>query len=132
MDQQIRQLLCTFSTLAVYADDVEKLKKVFYIDGPVYVLQNIINPNEIFLTYNVMMSSGNRIHFPKTITVHRKRGFNVIYSINALNMMARTTEGGINGDFVVDWGAYRGSLVTVCNGEFSVVRTSLLQIIGRN
>lgn len=129
MDLRIRQLLCTFSTLAVYSDDIKKIRGVFCIDGPIYVLQNVVNPSEIFLTYNVLLTKGTGIPFPKTITVHRKRGWNVIYSINALNMMARADTGDINDGFVVDWDAYRGSIVTIYNGEFSVVRTLLLQII---
>lgn len=106
---------------------IKDLKTVFKLASSVYVLRSKVNSTDVFLTYNVLRTGV--IQFPKTIPVHRKSGCNVIYSINALNHMARMDNGDLNRDFVVDWECYRDSVVTLSNGVFTAVPTALIHIV---
>jgi len=122
------QLLCTFTSLKDYESVAINILEVHDVDGRgIYVLQNAIDHTKIFLTYNVIFNP-NDIKRPKTILVHRKRDFNVIYSINSLNLIVQSQ----NGNIEIDWSKYRNSLVIVTGQSIEVIPTKLLTILGKN
>ena len=128
MDFSQRQLLCTFSALSQYESDIENLSRTYKIDGDIYVLQNEIYPNEVYLTYNVRKDSASP-RYPKTISVHRKKDFNVIYSINALNIMAgEDFTGSLDHRYEIDWNGYKNSLVIATGKSITTFPTRLLKI----
>jgi hypothetical protein len=129
MDFSQRQLLCTFATLSYYEADIENLSHTYKIDGDIYVLQNEIYPDEVYLTYNVRRDTTSS-RYPKTISVHRKKDFNVIYSINALNLMAGGNfSGSLDHRYEIDWNRYKNSLVIVNGNSILAFPTMLLKIV---
>jgi len=129
MDFAQRQLLCTFTTLAELEFELAAIARTYKVDGDIYVLQNQDVPEDIYLTYNVRrdMVTPRR---PKTISVHRKKDYNVIYSINALNLMAvGDFSGSLNPRHEIDWDRYRNSLVVVNGKSITVFPTVLLKIV---
>ena len=122
------QLLCTFSTIKTFKTEVLSLSEFYKIDGnKIYVLVNLENPEEVFLTYNVFLKSVR--HYPKTISVHRKKDFNILYSINALNELIKVENGGeISPTFKMNWGKYKNSIIVLKDGALSVSQTKLLTI----
>jgi hypothetical protein len=122
------QLLCTFSDVASYQSDIELMKEFYKIDGgKVYILKNSENPTEIFLTYNVEKNNGK--YFPKTISVHRKKDFNILYSINALNELIKQENGGLfSHTYQVDWTKFKDSIIVVNDGKIKIMPTKLLRI----
>ena len=88
---------------------------------------NMENNDEVFLTYNALMGS-NR-HFPKTISVHRKKDFNILYSINALNELVMSENNGVfSTNFKLDWTKYRNSIIVIDNGKLKITPTKLVTI----
>ena len=81
------QLLCTFTTKDSFEDVVEQIKSEYTIVfNKIYVLQNEDNINELICTYNVDFE--NSVDYNKvkgTISLHRKKHSNTLYTINALN-----------------------------------------------
>lgn len=122
------QLLCTFSDVTSYQSDIELMKEFYKIDGgKVYILKNSENPTEIFLTYNVEKNNGK--YFPKTISVHRKKDFNILYSINALNELIKQENGGLfSHTYQVDWTKFKDSIIVVNDGKIKIMPTKLLRI----
>ena len=122
------QLLCTFSGVASYQADIESIKEFYKIDGgKVYILKNSENPNEIFLTYNVEKNNGK--HFSRTISVHRKKDFNILYSINALNELIKQENGGLfSHTYQVDWTKFKDSIIVVNDGKIKIMPTKLLRV----
>lgn len=122
------QLLCTFSGVVSYQADIESIKQFYKIDGgKVYILKNSENPNEIFLTYNV--EKNNDKHFPRTISVHRKKDFNILYSINALNELIKQENGGLfSHTYQVDWTKFKDSIIVVNDGKIKIMPTKLLRV----
>ena len=117
-------LLCSFTTLKEYVAESKRILNAYQIDGrKIYVLQNIMDENQIFLTYNIE-SSQLEFKGSRTISVHRKRDFNVIYSINALNLIIQSQ----NGKADIDWSKYRNSLVVADGRNIQVIPTRLLNI----
>lgn len=128
MNDQSGQLLCTFSNIKTYESEIDKLMEVYKISGDrIYVLSNIEQPEEIFLTFN-----GIRIgehYYPKTISVHRKKDHNVLYSINALNELVKLeNRGDFSSQIDIQWDKYRNSIITTKDGKLKITPTKLLKI----
>ena len=81
------QLLATFTTKSELDTAVEQIKGAYTIVfNKVYVLQNEDNTNELICTYNVDLSKGADFNDVKgTISLHRKKHKNTLYTINELN-----------------------------------------------
>ena len=80
------QLLCTFSTKTDVEQHIELIKSNYTLAyNYIYVLQNKNIPNELFITYNVVVEDNQKELELKTILVHRKKHTNTLYTINALN-----------------------------------------------
>lgn len=119
-----RQLLCTFSTVNFYKSSIEEIKKYYKIpNNKFFVFSNEKNPTEIFITYNVFFDE-NTIKFKNTISIHRKKQTNTLYTLNAMNQLIKEENNGvIDQSFLIDWSLYSNSLIT--NGEISVKVVSL-------
>jgi hypothetical protein len=121
------QLLCTFSSLEGYSKDIETIQISYEIlNKCVFVLQSLDEPNDIFLTYNVLNDTEVRLR--KTISVHRKKGVNVIYSINALNQLILNETGYENHSQQIDWTKYKNSVIINFDSELKIIPTKLFTI----
>ena len=126
------QLLCTFSTTDDYTDAVSKITKFYdVLFGKVYVLQNRDDLNSLMLTYNIDPSkvSGN-MFYEDTISVHRKKDSNTIYTINSLNALIKDLNGGVvDHNFSVDWDQYRNTILLTDESSYKEIPTKLYKII---
>jgi len=129
------QLLCTFSKISEYSNTIENIKNFYKIlFNKVYVLQNKDNVNELLLTYNIDSSTLNTSSFfPNTISVHRKKDSNTIYTINSLNALIKTLNNGIlDQNYMVNWNDYTNSILltdTTTSDALKIVPTKLFKII---
>jgi hypothetical protein len=123
------QLLCTFSSFKTYEKEVLALAEFYSIEeNRVYVLANVDCAGEAFLTFNVERCDGN--FYPRTISVHRKKDYNVLYSINALNELIKRENGGnLSTQHEIAWSNYRNSLITTKDGMLKITPTKLVKII---
>ena len=87
------QLLCTFTNQKNLDQITHNITKNFnVIFDKIYVLQNEDNTKELICTYNV--DQNDDIDFnsvENTISLHRKKISNTLYTINALNELIKTT-----------------------------------------
>ena len=127
------QLLCTFSDINRYTSDIENIQSYYnVVYGKIFVLQDIDNLDSLMLTYNVDKSKININNFyMDTISVHRKKDSNTLYTINSLNSLIRTLNNGIDDPFFkVDWNKYKNCiLLTNSDGSCKFVYTKLFKII---
>ena len=128
------QLLCTFSDIGDYRNVVGNIDRFYKIVfGKVYVLQNTDEVDEMLLTYNIDADSvsSHQSFFPNTISVHRKKDFNTIYTINSLNELIKKLNNGVlDTHFSVNWKDYSNSiLLTDSVHGVRIVPTKLHQII---
>ena len=122
------QLLCTFAKLQTYPGEISELVNYYTIvDGKVYVLQSGVNPDDIFLTYNAQ-KSGSDV-YPRTMSIHRKKEYNVIYSINALNELIKQENNGVlSRSYQINWQLYSNSFITARDGQVKITPTKLLKV----
>ena len=126
------QLLCTFSTTDDYTDTVTEITKFYdVLFGKVYVLQNKDDLDSLMLTYNIDPSKVNgNMFYTDTISVHRKKDSNTIYTINSLNALIKDLNGGvIDHQFSVDWDQYRNTILLTDESSYKEIPTKLYKII---
>jgi len=126
------QLLCTFSTTDDYTDAVTKITKFYdVLFGKVYVLQNKDDLDSLMLTYNIDPSKVNgNMFYADTISVHRKKDSNTIYTINSLNALIKDLNGGVvDHNYSVDWNQYKNTILLTDESSYKEIPTKLYKII---
>lgn len=128
MHEHNTQLLCTFSKKDAFQEEIESIAEYYQIvDGKVYVLESKANPTDIFLTYNVIKTGGQ--FYPNTISVHRKKEFNIIYSINALNGLILSENNGVpSSSHKISWENYSNCFISARDSKVKITPTRLMKI----
>jgi hypothetical protein len=125
------QLLCTFSNVDDLGETLQRIQEFYNIVyNYIYVLQNVDNDNELFITYNIESGINIKSHLPNTILVHRKKDTNTIYTINALNNLIISENGGIlNTRFQLNWEKYQNSIILTNAVSTRQISTKIYEII---
>lgn len=129
------QLLCTFCSLEDLEMSVAKILKTYTISNNViYVLENTSSPNSYCCTYNVEIDSSFVGEIPNfTISLHRKKGTNTLYTINALNILVKELNGGtVDPSVQVPWEKYKNTILVTAYGKLKIIPTKLYKIMYRN
>ena len=129
------QLLCTFTTKDNLDDTVKKITDAYSIVfNKVYVLQNEDNVNELICTYNVDTQNG--VDYNKvagTISLHRKKYSNTLYTINALNECIKNLNNGVMDEkFMIPWENFKNMLLITNSDGLNKINTRIYKIIEIN
>ena len=126
------QLLCTFTTQHNLEQSIRDITKNFKIVfDKIYVLQNEEKTKELICTYNV--DREEKIDFnavSNTISLHRKKITNTLYTINALNELIKTINNGVlDTSYQIEWDNYK-NMILISNKEgLQKIPTRILKII---
>jgi len=126
------QLLATFTTKDNLDDTIENIKKAYKISfNKIYILQNEDSVNELICTYNVDFKSGiNYNDVAGTISLHRKKHSNTLYTINALNeVIANLNNGVIDSKFIVPWENFKNMLMVTNSEGLNKINTKIYKIV---
>ena len=126
------QLLCTFTTQKNLEQTTHDISKNFnVIFEKIYVLQNENKTNELICTYNV--DQDEEINFndvKNTISLHRKKITNTLYTINALNELIMEINNGIlDTSYQIPWDIYKNTILITNKDGLSRIPTRILKII---
>ena len=125
------RLYCTFTTLDAYEEVANTIQTSYVIlFNKLFVLESL-DGEKIMLTYNVDM--GNSMvnsMMDNTILVHRKKQTNTLYTINALNEVIKSLNGGVlDKSFTVDWNDYRNCILLIQTDGFNRIDTKIKEIV---
>ena len=126
------QLLCTFTTKKDYENVVKNIIESYpIIFNKVYILQNEKDINELICTYNVdMKKSIDYNDVNNTISLHRKKHTNTLYTINALNELIKNLNNGVlDKDFVIPWDNFRNMILVTNSDGLNKISTRIFKII---
>lgn len=127
------QLLCTFIAADKLAESVSQIQDSYTLAfNNIYVLENMDDPTQLILTYNIIVGSLKPQCAPpaSTISVHRKKQTNTIYTINALNVLIASKNGGkLDKSYKVEWDELKNSILVTAHGQIKIVKTKIQQII---
>jgi hypothetical protein len=123
------KLLCTFvpeDGIEGFIQDITSQYSILY--NKIFVL-HIKSNDEYVCTYNV--DQPNIENIPgNTILVHRKKESNSLYTINALNELIKSLNGGVvDTRFRIDWQHYRNTILLTQQGELKLLRTKIYKVI---
>ena len=126
------QLLCTFTNQKNLEQTTHDINKNFnVIFEKIYVLQNENKTNELICTYNV--DQDEEINFndvKNTISLHRKKITNTLYTINALNELIMEINNGIlDTSYQIPWDVYKNTILITNKDGLSRIPTRILKII---
>ena len=126
------QLLCTFA-IRSHIEDITRIimecNDILY--NKIYVFENLNDDSQLICTYNVSYEDGHLSEdIPNTISLHRKKQTNTLYSINALNEVIRSLNNGVlDKKFPVPWEQYSNTLLLTNENGLNKIPTKLYRII---
>jgi len=105
-------LFCTFTREHTLDRDIDQLLEYFDIyRNRLFILSYEDRPRNLIITYNVenFLQKG----LPdSTISIHRKKETNTLYTINALNSVIKAVNNGVlDKTYRLDWGLYENSIL---------------------
>ena len=125
------QLLCTFtrkSKLNEIVDIIVSCNDILY--DKIYVFENKDDSNQLICTYNVEFIENYEENIIDTISLHRKKQSNTLYTINALNEVIREKNGGVlDKSYMVDWDEFENTLLLTNEIGLQKIPTKIFQII---
>jgi len=126
------QLLCSFTTKSELEETLRKIIRCYDIAfNSIYVLENLDDESSLCCTYNIITTSNIKEPVPpSTISLHRKKLFNSLYTINALNELVAEQNGGVpDKNFKVNWDELRNTILVMQYDSLKKIRTKVKKII---
>jgi len=123
------KLFCTFTSLEDLDELINSITRSYEIMyNKMFVLQ-VKSNNEYVVTYNV--EQANVASIPEnTILVHRKKDTNTLYTINALNELIKSLNGGVvDPRYRINWIHYKNTILLTQQNELKQLKTKIHQII---
>jgi hypothetical protein len=124
-----KQLLCTFSNSSQYTDALKEIPNQYtLIDNKIFIFANENNLRELYLTFNVEKREQiNR--YKGTISIHRKKQTNTLYTLNAMNkLIADENNGVFDKSFQLNWDLYKNSIILTNEIGVKIVSLKLFSI----
>lgn len=115
LDTLIKEIICKYTIL---------YNKIFIL----FIKEN----NEYVCTYNLDLNNVNQI-LNNTISVHRKKDYNVLYSLNGLNEVIKLENNNVFLDkdirYNINWSNYKNSILLTQHNKLKQLETKLHRII---
>lgn len=126
-----RQLLCTFASVQSFKSTIEEIKKFYSVyNNRFFIFTNVTTPKEVFITYNILSEGREFPKFPNTISIHRKKQTNTLYTLNAMNQIIKDENNGVfDRTYSVDWNLYSNSLIITGTPSIRILPIKILEIV---
>ena len=125
------QLLCTFTRQSSLDDVINiiiECNDILY--DKIYVFSNLNDSSQLMCTYNVEFDDSYQDGIMDTISLHRKKQTNTLYTINALNEVIRSKNNGVlDKKFQVDSTEFQNSLILTNETGLNIIPTKIHQIV---
>jgi hypothetical protein len=97
--------------------------KIFVLSSP--------DSEEYLCTYNIEVEGPSTKILQNTILLHRKKETNTLYTINALNAIIKSKNGGeLDNSYQIEWLEFKNSvLLTQPDGSLRKLNTAIYKIV---
>lgn len=125
----LKQLLCTFSNSSQYTEVIKEIPSQYtLVDNKIFIFANENNLRELYLTFNVKKIEQNN-RFKGTISIHRKKQTNTLYTLNAMNRLIEDENNGVyDKSFQLNWDLYRNSIILTNDIGVKIIPLKLFSI----
>lgn len=124
------KLFCSFATEDTLDSVLHEInaeysilyKKIFVLSSP--------DSKEFMCTYNIEDNGKPPRMMKNTILVHRKKESNTLYTINSLNALIKSLNGGVmDSSYMINWMDYKNSILLYQNDTFKKLNTQIHKIV---
>ena len=114
------QLLCTFAHRSDINIVSEYIQHNYEIpERRIFVFSNAEVSDNLYCTYNANETARRG---QNTISIHRKKETNTLYTVNALNEVIRTVNNGVlDKSYQLDWSVYQDSFILTDDSGYRVI-----------
>ena len=125
------QLLCTFAHRTDLNIVTEYIQTSYEIpEQRIFVFSNVDVPDNLYCTYNAFETQRRG---QNTISIHRKKETNTLYTVNALNEVIRKVNNGIlDKTYQLDWQRYQNSFILTDDAGYRVINLMFFKKITWN
>jgi len=125
------QLLCTFSIPIEYKLVLEQIKSFYKLsNNKIFIFNNEKNNNELYLTYNIVYTESGLKKLPNTISIHRKKQTNTLYTLNAMNKLITEENNGVfDKSYQLNWEYYKNSLIITNEVSVKIISLKIFDVI---
>ena len=125
------QLLCTFIKRNNFYETINIIIACNdIVFDKIYVFQNEKDHHQLICTYNVEYDEDFVQGIQDTISLHRKKNTNTLYTINALNDLIRElNDGKLDKTFPIEWENYKNCLLLTNENGFTKIPTRIYSIV---
>ena len=126
-------LLASFATKSELYTAIDQISETINIrKDSIFVFVNEEDTGEYILTYNMNPEFAN-IKFTtiwkNTISVHRKKQTNTLYSLNAMNEFIKSKCGGnLNRDYQIDWTQFENQFLIIKSQRLKTLPLRLVKL----
>jgi hypothetical protein len=114
------QLLCTFAHRTDLNIVIDYIQTSYEIpEQRIFVFANNMLPDNLYCTYN---ANDTIRRGQNTISIHRKKETNTLYTVNALNEVIRSVNNGIlDKTYQIDWSRYQNSFILTDDAGYRII-----------
>jgi hypothetical protein len=114
------QLLCTFAHRSDLNIVTEYIRTGYDIpEKRIFVFSNADYADNLYCTYNALSTSRRS---QNTISIHRKKESNTLYTVNALNeIICHVNNGVLDKSYQLDWSNYQNSFILTDESGYRVI-----------
>lgn len=126
------QLLCSFTDENQFEELLDNIFKSYELFSRKIFILKLDPSKELVVSYNIIPNQ-NTEFLPNTIMTHRKKESNTLYTINALNRLIQSLNGGrVDRNYQINWEGYRNSMILTDGDGYKIMKTHLFRIIDVN
>jgi hypothetical protein len=114
------QLLCTFAHLNDVNIVTDYIQQNYTIpESRIFIFAAGHNQNTLYCTYNALYSDRRG---QNTISIHRKKETNTLYTVNALNeVIVAVNNGVLDKSYQLDWSQFQNSFILTNDAGYRVI-----------
>ena len=126
----LNKLFCTFTSPSTIDDTISTISTRYSIlFNKIFVLESP-QSEELICTYNIDTGNVSSQPLPNTILLHRKKESNTLYTINALNTLIKSLNGGVlDNQYRINWYDYKNCILLTTGEDLRRLDTKINKVI---
>lgn len=124
------KLFCSFSEKDKLEERLKEINSAYKIMYDKIFVLSSPESEEYMCTYNIIVEDPKTVVLPNTILLHRKKESNTLYTINALNTLIMSLNGGMmDTRYPIQWQEYKNCILLTQGSGLRRLNTVIHKII---
>jgi hypothetical protein len=126
----LNKLFCTFTSPDSVDETIYNISNKYSIlFNKIFILESP-HSDELICTYNIDTGNVSSQPLPNTILLHRKKESNTLYTINALNTLIKSLNGGVvDTQYRINWYDYKNCILLTTGEDLRRLDTKINKVI---